>query len=89
MVIELPPPPPTEKPLTSDEIVDLIRTHWVENIGADWDEANLRAERGFAHMLQTGSIREWGFDDRGNTLYEPHTPIAESIVYVLIQKKEE
>lgn len=76
--------------MTSDEIVSHIRDHWVQNIGADWDEANSRAERGFWHLLQTGSLREWGFDNRGETLYECHTPKApEAIVYVLIQKKEE
>lgn len=43
----LPPPPP----MTSDEIVGHIRDYWVQNIGADWDEANSRAERGFWHLL--------------------------------------
>jgi len=68
-------------PMTSDEICGHIRDHWVENIGADWDEANVRAERGFWHMLNTFAIREWGFNDEGETLYEPVT----NIVYVLIQ----
>ena len=81
----LPPPPP----MTSDEIVMHIRNHWIENLGVDWGEADRRAERGFQHMVLTGAIREWGFDNRGNTLYETHTPVSETIVYVMIQKKEE
>ena len=82
---ELPAPPP----MTSDEIVGHIRDHWVENIGASEGEAVMRAERGFWHMLSTGSLREWGFDHEGNTLYEAHTPkVSETIVYVLMQKEE-
>jgi hypothetical protein len=80
----LPPPPP----MTSDEIVGHIRDHWVQNIGANWDEANQRAERGFWHLLQTGSLREWGFDNQGETLYECHTPVAQTIVYVLVTKED-
>jgi len=81
---DLPPPPP----LTSNEIVGLIADHWVKNIGADPDEAAMRAERGFMHMLATDSIREWGFSPTGETLYEPHSPVAaETIVYVMIQKE--
>jgi len=76
-VVDLPPPPP----LSGTEIVGHIRDHWMQNIGADWDEASFRAERGFMHMLQTHAIREWGFNNEGETLYEPVT----SIVYVLIQ----
>jgi hypothetical protein len=75
--------------MTSDEIVGHIRDHWVQNIGADWDEANSRAERGFWHLLQTGALREWGFDNQGETLYECHTPVASTIVYVLVQPREE
>jgi len=81
---DLPPPPP----MTSDEIVGHIRDHWVQNIGADWDEANSRAERGFWHMIQTGAIREWGFDNKGDTLYEAHTPVSQTIVYVLVPKED-
>ena len=73
--------------MTSDEIVGHIRDHWVQNVGADWDEANSRAERGFWHLLQTGAIREWGFDNQGETLYEPHSPIAQTIVYVLMKEE--
>ena len=84
--MKLPAPPP----MTAEEIVGHIRDHWVQNIGADWGEAQERAELGFKHLLQTRSIREWGFDSLGNTLYETHRPtISETIVYVLIQKKEE
>jgi len=73
--------------MTSAEIVATIRDHWVENLGATPLEAELRAERGFMHMLATDSIREWGFSDTGDTLYEPHaTPPARSIVYVLVDK---
>jgi hypothetical protein len=39
-------------------------------------------------MLQTGSIREWGFDNQGDTLYEPHSPVASTIVYVLVPREE-
>jgi len=82
---DLPPPPP----MTSDEIVGHIRDHWVQNIGADYDEADFRAERGFKHMLATGALREWGFDDTGNTLYETQTPVlTEVIVYVLVTKED-
>jgi len=74
--------------MTSNEIVGHIRDHWIQNIGADWNEAELRAERGFWHMLQAGSLREWGFDNEGNTLYEPYTPVAvQTIVYVLMTKE--
>jgi hypothetical protein len=84
-VTELPPPPP----MTSDEIVGHIRDHWIENLGASWAEANQRAERGFWHLLQTGALREWGFDSvLGDTLYECHTPVAQTIVYVLVTKEE-
>jgi len=83
---DLPLPPQ----MTSDEIVGQIRDHWVKNLGASELEATLRAERGFMHMLQTGHIREWGFNDRGETLYEPHSPVvSETIVYVLMQNKED
>jgi hypothetical protein len=75
-------------PLSIDEIVGHLRDHWIQNIGADWGEANQRAERGFWHMLQTGSLREWGFDNQGETLYECHSPVAQTIVYVLVQKEE-
>jgi hypothetical protein len=81
--LPLPPPPP----MTSDEIVGHIRDHWVQNIGANWDEANMRAERGFWHLLQTGALREWGFDHLGDLLYECHTPVAQTIVYVLVPKE--
>ena len=78
------PAPPGPPPMTSDEIVGHIRDHWMQNIGATWDEADHRAERGFAHMLATDSIREWGFSSTGETLYEPHTPVAaQTIVYVV------
>jgi len=82
---DLPPPPP----MTSDEIVGHIREHWVQNIGATEHEATLRAERGFWHMLQTGALREWGFNLLGETLYETHAPkVSETIVYVLMQREE-
>jgi len=75
--------------MTSEEIVGHIRDHWVQNLGATEHEADLRAERGFWHLLQTGGIREWGFDNEGVLLYEPHTPkVSETIVYVLLQKEE-
>jgi hypothetical protein len=81
------PPPPGEF-MTSEQIVATIRDHWVENLGATPEEAGLRAERGFMHMLATDSIREWGFSDTGETLYEPHaTPVARAIVYVLVRDK--
>ena len=80
----LPGPPP----MTSDEIVGHIRAHWMENIGATWDEADIRAERGFMHMLATDSIREWGFSPTGETLYEPNAPVAaQTIVYVIARTK--
>ena len=74
--------------MTSDEICRHIRDHWVQNIGADELEAALRAERGFWHMLQTGAIREWGFNEHGDTLYEPQSSVSEAIVYVLLKKEE-
>ena len=84
MSTQLPGPPP----MTSGEIVGVIRDHWIENMGANPDEAEIRAERGFMHMLATDSIREWGFSPTGETLYEPHSPVAaETIVYVMIQKE--
>ena len=80
---------PAPPPMTPDEIVGHIRDHWIQNIGADQTEAELRAERGFMHMLATGSLREWGFDSEGNTLYEAHAPtVSQTIVYVLIQKEQ-
>jgi hypothetical protein len=79
----LPPPPP----MTSNEIVGHIRDHWVQNIGATELEATMRAERGFWHLLQTGALREWGFDNQGETLYECHTPVAQTIVYVLVKEE--
>jgi len=81
---DLPPPPP----MTSEEIVGHIRDHWVQNLGATEHEADLRAERGFWHLLQTGALREWGFNLLGETLYETHTPVAQTIVYVLVTKEE-
>jgi len=82
---DLPPPPP----MTSEEIVGHIRDHWVQNIGATELEANLRSERGFWHLLQTGALREWGFDSEGNLLYETHAPVvSETIVYVLLNREE-
>jgi len=74
--------------MTSAEIVATIRDHWVENLGATPLEAELRAERGFMHMLATDSIREWGFSDTGDTLYEPHHPVpVRAIVYVLVKEE--
>lgn len=82
---DLPPPPP----MTSEEIVGHIRDHWVQNIGATPLEAEMRAERGFWHLLQTGALIEWGFDKDGNQLYETHTPkVSETIVYVLLNKED-
>ena len=75
--------------MTSDEIVGHIRDHWVTNLGVDYLDAEMRAERGFWHMLQTGAIREWGFDNTGNTLYEPHDRVvAQTILYVMVQKED-
>jgi len=82
---DLPPPPP----MTSEEIVGHIHDHWVQNIGATPLEADLRAERGFWHLLQVGALREWGFDSLGNLLYETHAPVvSETIVYVLLNREE-
>ena len=74
--------------MTSDEIVGHIRQHWMDNLAANEPEATMRAERGFWHLLQTGALREWGFDNQGETLYECHTPVAQTIVYVLVTKEE-
>ena len=79
---ELPPPPP----LTSDEIVGIIRDHWITS-GLDWTEADRRGELGFAYMLDEVSIREWGFNPLGETLYEPCTPIARTIVVTLLKEE--
>ena len=80
---ELPPPPP----LTSQEIVDMIRAHWLED-GMEWNEAERRGELGFAYMLDEGSIREWGFSFTGETLYETCTPVARTIVVTLLRKED-
>ncbi len=83
---KLPPPPP----MTSDEIVGHIRRHWLENLGATEIEADLRAEKGFLHLLTTGAIREWGFTKDGWALYEPHAPVvSEAIVFVLLNKEDD
>jgi hypothetical protein len=79
---ELPPPPP----LTSGEIVGIIRAHWLAT-GMGWNDADRRGELGFAYMLDAGTIREWGFDPMGETLYEPCSPVAQTIVYVLKEEK--
>ena len=81
---ELPPPPP----MTSDEIVHIIFEQWVETLGVDPITADLRAEQGFKWLLEHDAIREWGFDRWGNTLYEPHTSPALTIVYVQRNWKE-
>lgn len=80
---DLPPPPP----MTASEIVGIIRDHWMSD-GMDWDNATWRGELGFAYMLDEGSIREEGFTVEGETLYETCTPAAETILVVLMQKKE-
>jgi len=68
-------------PLTGAQIVGIIRDHWLSS-GMDWTQAAYRGEIGFAYMLEAGTIREWGFDPSGETLYEPCTPVARTIVYV-------
>ena len=80
--VKLPPPPP----LTSDEIVGMIRDHWLGD-GLDWNSADRRGELGFAYMIQEGSIREWGFSATGETLYEPCTPVARTIVVTLMKEE--
>jgi hypothetical protein len=73
--------------MTSTEIVGHIRDHWITNLGATALEAELRAERGFMHMLATDSIREWGFSPTGELLYEPASPVAaHAIVYVIVER---
>ena len=72
---------PDPDPLTSGEIVGIIRDHWLE-AGLDWSDADHRGELGFAYMLDHQSIREWGFNAEGETLYEPCSPVSISIVYV-------
>lgn len=56
--------------------------------GLDWSTATHRGELGFAYMLDEGSIREWGFAATGETLYEPCTPVAQTIVVTLLKKEE-
>jgi len=75
-----------EAPLTSGKIVGIIRDHWLAS-GMDWTQAAHRGELGFAYMLDAGTIREWGFDPTGETLYEPCSPVAQTIVYVLREEK--
>ena len=74
-------------PLTSDEIVGMIRDHWLTS-GMDWNDADRRGELGFAYMLDEGTIREWGFNATGETLYEPCTQVARTIVLMLIKEEE-
>ena len=81
--IQLPPPPP----LSGDEIVGMIRDHWLQS-GLDWNDADRRGELGFAYMLDEGTIREWGFSMTGETLYEPCSPVARTIVVTLLNKED-
>jgi hypothetical protein len=76
---DLPPPPP----MTSTEIVRIIRDQWVENLGTDPITAELRGEQGFAWLLANDSIREWGFSPTGDTLYEPCTPMSPAVTVVI------
>jgi hypothetical protein len=75
------------EPLTGEQIVGIIRDHWMAG-GMDWNEADRRGELGFAYMLDEGSIREWGFTATGETLYEPCTAVAQTIVVTLLKKEE-
>jgi len=80
-------PSPDSQPLTSGELVGIIRAHWLAD-GMDWDEADRRGELGFAYMLNEGTIREWGFNRMGETLYEPCSPVAKTIVVKLLKEDE-
>ena len=91
--LDLPAPPPPKGPLTYSEMAREIAANFEESHpGASAHEIALRINLALASLIKDGLVREWGFDEKGRTTYEPCDAFDvrhPAIVYVVFEVLKE